>query len=74
MGVGTIAGVIIMKVGDLVKISFSYEGDEVGMFIENVEYHEGNKELSSIRRSWILWDGEPTSFPTSQLEVINESR
>ena len=61
-----------MKTGDLVKISFPYEGDEVGMFIENVEYHEGNKELSFIRRAWILWEGEPTSFPTSQLEVINE--
>ena len=59
-----------MRAGDLVKISFPYEGDEVGMFIENVEYHEGNKELSFIGRSWILWEGEPTSFPTSQLEAI----
>jgi hypothetical protein len=59
-----------MKAGDLVKISFPYEGDETGMFIENVEYHEGNKELSFIKRSRVLWEGEPTSFPTSQLEVI----
>ena len=59
-----------MKVGDLVKISFPYEGDEIGMFIENIEYHEGNKELSFIGRSCILWEGEPTSFPTSQLEEI----
>jgi hypothetical protein len=63
-----------MKVGDLVKISFLYEGDEIGIFIENVEYHEGNKELSFITRSRVLWEGEPTSFPTSQLEVISESR
>ena len=63
-----------MMPGDLVKISFPYEGDEVGMFIENVEYHKGNKELSFITRSRVLWDGESTSFPTSQLGVINESR
>ena len=61
-----------MKAGDLVKISFPYEGDEVGVFIESVEYHEGNKELSFIGRSWILWEGAPTSFPTSQLEAIND--
>ena len=63
-----------MRAGDLVKISFPYEGDEVGIFIENVKYHEGNKELSFITRSRVLWDGEPTSFPTSQLEIISESR
>ena len=61
-----------MKVGDLVKISFPYEGDEVGIFIENVEYHEGNKELSFITRSRVLWEGEPTAFSTSQLGVISE--
>ena len=59
-----------MKVGDLVKISFPYGGDEVGMFIENVEYGEGEEELSFIKRCRILWEGEPTSFPTSQIEVI----
>jgi hypothetical protein len=63
-----------MKAGDLVKISFPYEGDEVGMFIENVEYREGDEALSFIKRSRVLWEGEPTSFPMSQLEVINESR
>jgi len=63
-----------MKAGDLVKISFPYEGDEVGMFIENVEYSKGEEALSFIKRCRILWEGEPTSFPMSQLEVINESR
>ena len=59
-----------MKVGDLVKISFPYEGDEVAMFIENVEYREGDEVLSFIKRCRVLWEGEPTSFPASQLEVI----
>ena len=62
-----------MKPGDLVKISFPYVGDEVGLFIENVEYREGDEALSFIKRCRILWEGEPTSFPTSQLEVISES-
>jgi|1_EtaG_2_1085319.scaffolds.fasta_scaffold47844_5 hypothetical protein len=59
-----------MKIGDLVTIAFPYAGDEVGMFLEDVDYYEGNKELSFIERSWIFWDGEVTSLPTSQLEVI----
>jgi hypothetical protein len=58
-----------MKRGDLVKIKW-LTGDEVGIFLRITD----NSIHADLRRADVFWDGEPTSLPCSQLEVISESR
>ena len=58
-----------MKRGDLVKVKW-VTGDEVGIFLRITD----NSIHESLRRAEVFWDGEPTSLPCSQLEIISESR
>ena len=58
-----------MKRGDLVKIKW-LTGDDVGIFMRITD----NSIHADLRRAEVFWDGEPTSLPCSQLEVISESR
>ena len=61
-----------MKRGDLVKIEFSFTPDEVGIFIRRDEAMQTNDPRHM--RSLIFWEGEITSLPNMQLEVISEYR
>jgi hypothetical protein len=58
-----------MKRGDLVKVKW-LTGDEVGIFLRITD----NSIHESLRRAEVFWDGEPTSLPCHQLELISESR
>ena len=49
-----------MKAGDLVRIILGPDPEEFGLFIGPF----------GPERSWVFWEGETTSFPTFQLEVI----
>ena len=63
-----------MKPGDLVKIVWSepHASDDVGLFVSP------DTTTSSLdpdyMRSLVLWEGEITSLPNMQLEVLNETR
>ena len=61
-----------MKRGDLVKVKWYgiEQRDDVGIFlrINDNSIHE------SLRRAEVFWDGQPTSLPCSQLELLSESR
>ena len=59
-----------MKRGDLVKIKWYVDNDDVGIFLRITD----NSVHADLRRAEVFWDGEPTSLPCSQLEVISESR
>ena len=63
-----------MKRGDLVKVEWSEPNvsDDVGIFISRDNLIQTNDP--NYMRSLVLWDGEITSLPNMQLEVINESR
>ena len=63
-----------MKRGDLVKIEWSEPDtpDDVGVFIRRDEAMQTNDPRHM--RSLIFWEGEITSLPNMQLEVISESR
>ena len=63
----------MMKRGDLVRVKWHLEphvSDDVGIFLRITD----NSIHESLRRAEIFWDGEPTSLPCSQLELISESR
>ena len=61
-----------MKRGDLVKIVWSEPdvSDDIGIFLRITD----NSVHDDLRRAEVFWDGEPTSLPCHQLELINESR
>jgi len=60
-----------MKRGDLVKIKWGYHGnDDVGIFLRITD----NSIHADLRRAEVFWEGEPTTFPLHQLELISESR
>ena len=63
-----------MKRGDLVKIEWAEPviSDEVGIFISRDEAMQTNDPRHM--RSLIFWEGEITSLPNMQLEVISEYR
>jgi len=63
-----------MKRGDLVKIEWSEPDtpDDVGVFIRRDEAMQTNDPRHM--RSLIFWEGEITSLPNMQLEVISENR
>jgi|18_taG_2_1085343.scaffolds.fasta_scaffold45430_3 hypothetical protein len=63
-----------MKRGDLVKIEWSEPDtpDDVGVFIRRDEAMQTNDPRHM--RSLIFWEGEITSLPNTQLEVISEYR
>jgi len=63
-----------VKRGDLVKIEWSelHLSDGVGVFISRDDVVQTNDP--NYMRSLVLWDGEITSLPNMQLEVISESR
>jgi len=58
-----------VKRGDLVKIKW-LTGDDVGIFMRITD----NSIHADLRRAEVFWDGELTSLPCSQLELINASR
>ena len=58
-----------MKRGDLVKVKW-FTGDEVGIFLRITD----NSIHADLRRAEVFWEGEPTTFPLHQLELISESR
>lgn len=59
-----------MKVGDLVKVKFPFEPDGIGIFMRITD----NSIHASLRRALVFWEGEETSLPCRQLELINASR
>jgi len=61
-----------MKRGDLVKIVWSEPdvSDDIGIFLRITD----NSVHADLRRALVFWEGEPTSLPCHQLELINESR
>ena len=59
-----------MKRGDHVKIEFSFTPDEVGIILRITD----NSIPDDLRRAEVFWDGELTSLPCHQLELISESR
>ena len=63
-----------MKPGDLVRILWSepHMPDDVGLFVgpdDSTVTHDPD-----WMRSLVFWEGETTSLPNMQLEVISESR
>ena len=58
-----------MKRGDLVKVKW-FTGDDVGIFLRITD----NSIHVDLRRAEVFWDGQPTSLPYSQLELLSESR
>ena len=65
-------GRIEMKRGDLVKVKWYgiEQRDDVGIFLRIT----ANSIHESLRRAEVFWDGQPTSLPCSQLELLSESR
>tara|TARA_R110000824_G_scaffold5306_2_gene24603 strand:+ start:607 stop:798 length:192 start_codon:yes stop_codon:yes gene_type:complete len=63
-----------MKPGDLVKIVWSepHVSDDVGVFVSPDDV-TSSLYLDGMR-SLIFWEGEITSLPNMQLEVISETR
>jgi len=63
-----------MKRGDLVKIvwSFSPMQHDVGLFISRDDLVQTNDP--NYMRSLVFWEGEITSLPNMQLELLSESR
>ena len=59
-----------VKVGDLVKVKWPIEPDDVGIFMGITD----NSIHADLRRAEIFWDGELTELPCYQLELISESR
>ena len=59
-----------MKRGDLVKIKWYVDDDDIGIFLRITD----NSIHADLRRALVFWDGEPTSLPCHQLELISESR
>jgi len=61
-----------MKRGDLVKVKWYgvEQRDDVGIFLRITD----NSIHADLRRALVFWDGEPTSLPCHQLELISESR
>ena len=59
-----------MKRGDLVMVKWPCHHDEVGIFLRIID----NSIHADLRRAEVFWEGEPTSLPCHQLEVISESR
>jgi len=63
-----------MKRGDLVKVVWSEPNvsDEVGLFISRDDLVQTNDP--NYMRSLVFWEGEITSLPNMQLELLSESR
>jgi len=59
-----------MKRGDLVRIKWHVDDDDIGIFLRITD----NSFHADLRRAEVFWAGEPTSLPCSQLELISESR
>jgi len=59
-----------MKAGDLVKVKFPFESDGIGIFMGITD----NSIHADLRRALVFWEGEPTSLPLRQLELVNASR
>tara|TARA_R110002074_G_scaffold359055_1_gene531501 strand:+ start:254 stop:445 length:192 start_codon:yes stop_codon:yes gene_type:complete len=63
-----------MKPGDLVKILWSepHVPDDVGLFVspDDMTFSQDPDYM----RSLVFWEGETTSLPNMQLEVLNETR
>jgi hypothetical protein len=67
-----------MKVGDLVKVSFGYGDEVVGIFMGYDEYERDDEyevwEPFPPTLAQVFWEGEIYSTPIDQIEVLNESR
>ena len=61
-----------MRRGDLVTVSFSFEADEVAVYLERDKSFQTNDP--AYMRAWVFWNGQRTSFPMNQIEVISEGR
>ena len=59
-----------MKRGDLVRIKWYVDDDDIGIFLRITD----NSIHADLRRAEVFWAGDPTSLPCSQLELISESR
>ena len=61
-----------MKRGDLVRIKWMdcSEPDGIGIFLRITD----NSVHVDLRRAEVFWEGQPTSLPCHQLELIDESR
>ncbi len=64
-----------MKVGDLVKVSFSRHEESTGMIIEDCHTHFAHirDEFSEVRVQW-FGSKETTWVRRKDVEVISESR
>jgi hypothetical protein len=61
-----------VKVGDLVEIYFPDVPNDTGIYLEldyNSAWKDGEEENYS--RAMVLWDGDITSIPIAQLEILN---
>jgi len=61
-----------VKVGDLVEIYFPDVPNDTGIYLEldyNSAWKDGGEENCS--RAMVLWDGDITSIPITQLEILN---
>ena len=59
-----------MKRGDLVRIKWYVDDDDIGIFLRITD----NSIHESLRRAEVFWDGQPTSLPYSQFELLSASR
>ncbi len=56
-----------MEKGDLVRVTFPYEEDCIGIF---VAWDDADPHV--YPRAYVFWDGEIFSTPAEQVEVISE--
>ena len=59
-----------MKRGDLVTVAFSFETDEVAVYLGRDESFQTNDP--AYMRGWVFWAGQRTSFPMQQIKIISE--
>ena len=65
-----------MKLGDLVKVTFSPWRSTTGIFVRDDTYATGlDKDgWTVITHAHVLWGGKVYSTPLDQLEVLGEAR
>ena len=61
-----------MKRGDLVTVRFSFEPDEVAVYLGRDKSFQTNDP--AYMRGWVFWNGQRTSFPMLQIKVISEAK
>jgi len=59
-----------VKRGDLVTVGFSFEADEVAVYLGRDESFQTNDP--AYMRAWVFWAGQRTSFPMQQIKIISE--